>query len=32
VAVLDVKDSWAKVLLNGESTGFVRIEFLAPAP
>ncbi len=32
VAVLDVRNSWAKVLLDGETTGFVRIEFLAPAP
>ena len=31
VAVLDVRNSWAKVLLDGETTGFVRIEFLAPA-
>jgi hypothetical protein len=32
VAVLNVRNSWAKVLLDGETTGFVRIEFLAPAP
>ena len=32
VAVVAVDDSWAKVLLDGESTGFVRIEFLEPAP
>ena len=31
VAVLNVRNSWAKVLLDGETTGFVRIEFLAPA-
>jgi hypothetical protein len=32
VAVLNVRNSWAKVLLDGETTGFVRIEFLAPVP
>jgi hypothetical protein len=32
VAVLNVRNSWAKVLVDGETTGFVRIEFLAPAP
>jgi len=31
VAVLNVRNSWAKVQLDGETTGFVRIEFLAPA-
>ncbi|MBM4262943.1 MAG: hypothetical protein FJ145_16120 [Deltaproteobacteria bacterium] len=30
VAVLDVKNSWARVTLNGNAPGFVRIEYLAP--
>lgn len=30
VAVLDVKNSWARVTLDGKAPGFVRIEYLGP--
>lgn len=30
VAVLDVKDSWARITLNGKAPGFVRVEYLGP--